>query len=111
MANVTIRRIQGQGQFVWIVHRGPSGRWVAVCDPMKLVTEADSLDELYSVIDESMQLLLIDIFRDNELDRYLRELGWQAVNLPRSETPEEIQFDVPWELIVSNARDSARRAY
>lgn len=55
-----------------------SGRWIGVCEPMNLSVEADSRDELHSVIDEAIQLLLTDLFQDNALDRYLHERGWTS---------------------------------
>ena len=79
---------------------------------MNLTAEAESLDELYSVIDETIQLVLVDILRDNELDRFLRDRGWRAVNLPTAPNPgEQVDFDVPWDLIAEGSRGSERRAH
>ena len=79
---------------------------------MNLVMEADSLDELHSVIDEAMQLMLVDLLRDNELDQFLREHGWRAQGIPQQVKPEEIQFSVPWQLIAEGTRrDSERRTH
>jgi hypothetical protein len=111
MATVQIQTTKAQLQ--WLARKSPtSNRWIGVCDPIKLVMEADSLDELYSVIDEAIQLMLIDLMRDNELDQFLREHGWRAVNIPREARPEDVQFNVPWELIAEGTRrDSERRAH
>jgi hypothetical protein len=74
--------------------------------------EAESLDELHSVIEEALQLLLTDLLRDNELDAFLRERGWNAVNLPGKVIPgEEVRFDVPWHLIAESNRDLGSRAH
>lgn len=79
---------------------------------MNLVMEADSLDELHSVIEEAMQLLLVDLLRDNELDQFLREHGWRAQDIPVQARPEDVQFSVPWELIAEGtSRDSERRPH
>jgi len=79
---------------------------------MNLVMEADSLDELHSVIDEAMQLMLVDLMRDNELDQFLREHGWHAQDMPAQARPEDVQFNVPWELIAEGTRrDSERRTH
>jgi hypothetical protein len=66
----------------WVVTQGASGHWIAVCDPMNLALEANSLDELYSVINEGVHFLFQDLVKNNELDEYLRERGWQASGMP-----------------------------
>ena len=101
-------------QVVWRAVRSPtSRRWIGVCDALNLVTEADSLDELHSVIPESIHLLLEDLLSENELDRYLKERGWTAENVPPSPAQaKDVQFDVPWELVAEGAvRDPERRAH
>lgn len=107
---IQIVKIEGHAQVQWRAERGESGRWIAVCQPMSLVTEADSLDELHSVINESMQLLLVDLLRDNELEPFLREHGWKA-QLPAAVDPSAVQFNVPWQLVAEGSNDSARRAH
>ena len=88
-----------------------SGRWVAVCAGLDLTVEAETLDELHSVIGESIQLLMIDLLEDDELDHYLRDRGWTAVNLPRGQGVRDVEFHVPWELIAEGARGPERRAH
>ena len=80
---------------------------------MKLVSEADSLDELHSVINETIQLILSDLLRDNELDAFLRDHGWKALNIPINVANlDNVQFNVPWQLIAEGARnDPQRRAH
>jgi len=88
-----------------------SKRWIAVCDSLNLVLEADSTDELHSLIGEAMHLLLLDLLEDNELDAFLRERGWQSV--PDSvQQADGVEFDVPWQLLVAgNTRDSKYEAH
>ena len=58
-----------------------------------------------------MHLLMIDLYEDNEIDQYLRERGWQALNLP-ARPDGNVEFNVPFELIAEEARrDTARRAH
>jgi hypothetical protein len=110
MTTVTIQTTQAQIQ--WLAHRSTtSKRWIGECQPMGLIMEADSLDELHSVIDEAMQLLLLDLLRDNELDQFLREHGWRAQDVPMEARPEDVKFSVPWELIAEGTRDSERRTH
>jgi hypothetical protein len=97
----------------WQVTRSDaSGRWIGVCTPMNLAMEADSLDELSDVIKESIHLLLIDLLEDDELDRFLRERGWKARNMPMSNEIGDVEFDVPLELLVAeSSRGSERRTH
>lgn len=106
-----IVRVMAKAQLQWRAERSePGGRWVAVCPAMNLTTEADSLDELHSLINETMQLVLLDLLRDNELQRFLRDRGWKA-QVPAQVDPAEIQFNVPWQLVAKGAHDPARRAH
>src|SRR5262245_12205200 len=103
---IQVVQIVGRAQVQWRAQRQSSGRWSAVCQPMNLGTEADSLDELHSVINEAMQLLLVDLLKDNELEAFLREHGWQA-RVPAGVDPSAVEFNVPWQLVADGSRDSA----
>jgi hypothetical protein len=107
----TVRKVTIQANVPWRVYQSESKRLIGVCDALNLVLEADSDDELRSLIPEALHLLMLDLFADNELDQYLREKGWQALNLP-ARPDGDIQFDVPWHIIAEGARrDSQRRAH
>jgi hypothetical protein len=103
-------KVEVKGQLGWIVTHTKSGSWIGVCDPMNLALEADSLDELYSVINEGVHLLFQDLVKDNEFNQYLRERGWQAHGMPAGPTTENINFQVPWQMLVGAPDDIARRA-
>jgi len=106
-----IHRVDIEAKVLWKWRRSPtSTRFIAVCDALNLCLEADSEQELQSLIPEAMHLLMIDLLADNEIDQYLRDKGWQARNLP--ERPDGVEFHVPFELIAEEARrDTARRAH
>jgi hypothetical protein len=106
------RRVIIEANIAWRATRSSwSNRWVGVCEAMNLTTEAESLDELHSVINATFHLFLTDLLRDKELKEYLREHGWHALNLP-SDHQEDVEFEVPWELIVAErTRESARRTH
>ena len=95
----------------WRAQRSPtSNRWIAVCDALNLSMEADSLDELHSLIPETIHLLMTDLLEDNELDQYLKDKGWQATGVPP--LPErDVSFEVPWYLVAEGARGSQRGAH
>ena len=104
--------VQIQAQLEWRAGRSPtSGRWVAVCDAMNLAMEADSLDELHSLIHESIQLMLTDLLEDDELDAFLNERGWSAAGVPAPQQRRDVSFDVPWELIAAGSHDTERRPH
>lgn len=100
--------VQVQDQLVWEVYQGSSGHWIGVCDPLNLALEASSLDELESVIHEGTNLLFTDLVRDNELEQFLGERGWQASEVPRECQTEDVRFQVPWRMLVEPGDDSAR---
>ena len=103
-----------KAQVEWLAFRAPSGTWVGVCDPMNLSTEASSLDELHSLIDESMNLLLTDLLEENELHLFLRERGWtlapNGISDPETHDQQDIGFVEPWKLVVEGGIDTKRCA-
>jgi hypothetical protein len=106
--NMAVVTVQVGAQIQWLATYNPtSRRWIGICDPMNLTMEADSLDELHSVIEEGIQLMLRDLLEDNELDAYLRDMGWSAP-IPHGQLPQNIEFDVPWQLVAEKARGFAR---
>lgn len=88
-----------------------SKRVVAVCDALNICLEADSHEELESLIPEAMHLLLKDLLADNEFDQFLQARGWQAVNVPQRPV-RDIRFDLPWHMIArEQQRGAERRAH
>jgi hypothetical protein len=101
MASVKTVRIHAN--IPWHAKRSDSSnRWIGVCEALNLSMEAETLDELHSVIPEAIHLLMMDLLEDEELAEYLREKGWQADNLPSDKT--DVTFDVPWHLIAEGGR-------
>lgn len=105
-----IQKVEIQANVMWRAFKSPtSSRHIAVCDELNLCLEGDDELELRSLIPEAMQLLMMDLLADNEIDQYLRERGWQAVNLPQRANGD-VEFHVPFELIAEDKRlDSTRR--
>jgi predicted RNase H-like HicB family nuclease len=109
--NMAVVTVQVGAQIQWLATYNPtSRRWVGICDPMNLTMEADTLDELHSVIEEAIQLMLRDLLEDNELDAYLRDMGWNAQPIPVGQLPKNVEFDVPWQLVAEKARGLSRSA-
>ena len=91
--------IKVESRLQWTAVHTASGVWVAECEPLGITMEGDSLDELHSVIGEACGELLADLFQDNELDEFLRTRGWSATNLPDGPAGEDVEFEVPWNLV------------
>lgn len=89
----------------WIAKRGDrTDRLIAVCDPLGLAVEAESEEELQSLMQESLHLLFTDLIADNEFDQFLSEKGWSSNRTPDL-TDEEVHFQVPMELVMLAGRN------
>lgn len=106
----TVRTVNIAANVLWRwAKSSTSERYIAICDELNLVLEADSEEELQGLIPEAMHLLMTDLLVDNEINQYLREKGWQARNLP-DRLDGDIKFDVPFELIAEGARIGSSRS-
>lgn len=102
-------RIEVTTHVQWQVERGPSRHYVATCPALGLVMEDPTFEGLEASIEESVQLLMRDLLESNELESFLRQRGWRAMPQPPvHDGPNDVQFDVPYELLVRASRDSAR---
>ena len=104
--------IEVQSTLEWTAVRSNScGKWIAECEPLDLVIEGDTLEELYSVIGEASSVLFTDLFADNELEDFLRDRGWHAVNLPSGSIAEseDLEFSVPWNLVAEGGYRGSER--
>lgn len=98
--------IQVNGRVQWEVGRTGAGNWLGVCRPLGLTMEGESLDDLFKNIEESVQLLMLDLLETGELEGFLQHRGWTA--LPTGPQQGPVEFQVPYDLLVRTARDSAR---
>lgn len=106
-----VKRVTIEAKLAWRAAQSPvSNRWVGVCEELNLAMEADSLDELHSLIPETMHLLMLDLLEDDELDSYLRDKGWLASDLPEQHGAD-VEFDVPFQLIAEGMRGPERRTH
>lgn len=86
-----------QAQLVWAATKTRRGTVVAKCDPLGLTVEADNNRELASIIGESLHVLMLDLYEDGELPRFLQEHGWTPNHpLPVSLPEGGVKFDVPF---------------
>lgn len=102
------------GNFQWLVYRRvEGGRWIGMCEALNLALEAESLDELHSVIYEGTDLLMRDLLEDNEIESYMTERGWKIVGLPANNKEQNVRFELPnidWRFVRS-IDGSERGAY
>lgn len=104
--------IEVNAQLQWQFYKDePSGRWIGVCDPLKLCIEADTTSELRENIEDALGLLFRNLFKDNEFDSFLRARGWTSKPTNQAAASDDIEFDVPFEMIRRNGYDSARMSH
>lgn len=78
--------------------------WVGTCQDLGLVAEAESLDELYSSVMETMDLLFHDLVKEGDLDEFLSEKDWQYSGNPNVHEP---RFFIPWQIMVAAGRNDS----
>lgn len=104
--------VQVQAQLQWEFYQdAASKRWVAVCKALAITLEADTHTELRENIEDTLGLFMRSIFEDGEFERFLREHGWKAMNMPQKNvSAHDIRFDVPIELVARKAASGPARA-
>ena len=86
---------------------------MAVCDPLGLTVEGHTHAEMREYIDEALNLVLTNMVKTGEIEKFLRDRGWQAMNMPTPDriSKERLKFDIPIELRRGNNNGSARTAH
>lgn len=95
----------------WQAFRSTSNDvWIAQCDALGLTLEAKTLDDLHSLIPEALSDLLTDLIEEGDLDAFLREKGWSAVDIsPLRDFAEGGETGLPWFLTMQEELDDLRR--
>jgi len=94
-----------QGTTEWVfAHDQDSGEWLGVCADLNLNASGDTFAELHQCVGEAMQLLFLDLFRDGELETFLRRLGWTVTD-PLPEPDSSPRFDVPYTHRLTKVRE------
>lgn len=87
--------VQIEANVPWKTVRAQGGNWVAICDPLGLTVQAETYADLMEDIGLTLDALLKDLLRSNELERFLHDHGWRPLGrIPTR--PEGIRFDVPF---------------
>ena len=96
MGTTKVVEINIAAQLQWNCFRAKGGHWVGVCDPLKLTVQADTWAELMEDIGQTLDLMLKDLLKSNELERFLRDHGWKMVGGAPSVAGRDVRFDVPF---------------
>ena len=101
---MNIIRIETRAELPWAVIRAKGGNWVAACDPLGLTVQSDTWAHLMEDIAQALNALFLDLLQEGELDRFLRDRGFQAIS-PLPSKPDDTWFDVPFSASRTTARD------
>ncbi len=75
--------------------RVKSGKWIGICEPLKLTVQAETWNELLESFGETLDAVLGDLLAANELRQFFRDKGWVASDpIPRRDG--RVRFDVPF---------------
>jgi cystathionine beta-lyase/cystathionine gamma-synthase len=76
LAKNNLSNISIQTQISWIFSQTNENTMMGVCDALGITLEANSVNDLYIVIDETLDVLFRDLFKEGKLYEYLNKLGW-----------------------------------
>ena len=69
--------VEVRGHVEWrVVPLDETGRWMAECDALNVVIDADTRSALRNEADEATRIVLDDVVGDRELDQFLGDRGW-----------------------------------
>lgn len=103
-----IVNVQVNSKVAWQVGQTDAGHWLAVCAPLRLTMEGDTVEDLMENTGHAVALLLADLLESGELDAFLRKQGWQAT-VPQHVPLPDVQFHAPIPLLVHPGRGSANQ--
>jgi predicted RNase H-like HicB family nuclease len=76
--------------------KAASGDWIGVCQPLGITVQAETWSELMEDIGYTLDAMFQDLLTSNELDRFLRDHGWEAVGQIPTQPDRAVRFDVPF---------------
>jgi len=104
-------RFQLQSRVKWSVWQDKqSSYWIAVCDPLGLTVDGESIDDLIKTLLEAQRLLFTDLLEEGDMDRFLTKRGWVMARPSVSIPNEPPTFDIPFELAYDGAPSGIARA-
>ena len=93
--NVVMVRIEAN--ITWqAAHDEQSSMWIGACPALNLNALGETWIELQENASEALELLLQDLFLENELEAFLRQRGWHVTEIPPPGSNPN--FDVPFKV-------------
>jgi len=86
-----------EGKAVWKCFRAKGGNWVAICNPLGLTIQSETWADLIEDIIHTLNAMFRDLLKSQELEQFLRDLGWRPVGRIPSK-PANVFFDFPFDL-------------
>jgi len=108
-----MRTVTINGAVVWSAKKNQkTGAIVADCEALRLSMAGDNEEDLEANIRETLQMFFSSLLQSGEFDTFLRTRGWTHTNIPSAHevSPDELEFDVPYELIMRKRVDGSSRA-
>lgn len=91
--------VQVEGNVLWQVARDQTtGRFVGICRELNLNAVGDTWAEFQEGANEAMQMLLMDLFKEGELEKFLTTKGWRTLTPMPTRGSATPKFDVPFSL-------------
>jgi hypothetical protein len=103
--------VRVEANIVFRAYQNHDGVWTAVCDPLGLTVEGDSWTDVWKSADESLNILLRDLLKRNELSSFLRARGWSMARPHHVKRTSRVRFDVPFRVTPVAADESGQRVY
>jgi hypothetical protein len=99
-------------QLAWQIARDPkSNRWVGVCSALAITAEAETWAKLTALLAEEVNELLLDLFNEGELQKFLPDRGWRPlIRIPGTMPREGLNFDVPMEITVGTVANLSAKS-
>jgi predicted RNase H-like HicB family nuclease len=90
-----------------------SGHLVACCEALNLVMSGVDREDLRTNIAETLNLFFAALLREGELDEFLQARGWRRSAVPAGIDQDDVEINVPWELVAASNRgsDGPKRAF
>lgn len=80
--------------------RGKGGNnWIAVSDSLKLTVQSETFNDLMEDVGLTIEAILRDLLRSNELERFLQDRGWRIAG-PIPNPQADVRFDVPFYQVI-----------
>jgi len=86
--------------------------WVGRCEELGISVQARNLDELKSVFEEAVELLIADLVEEGQLHEFLTSRGWKTKDMPNIGYKEDRQIpSIPWKMIAEFDSNDGKKAF